>query len=99
MTYCVLIDALAQRDIDDFYEYLRRYSENAARKYLEAFYDAIDRTIATFPHSFSFFAEVGAPYRGHRRIFPKEHAKRRKHIISLDYSVVGAMIKCRKLVF
>jgi plasmid stabilization system protein ParE len=62
VTYRVLIDALAQRDIDDFYEYLRRYSENSARKYVEAFHDAIKRTIAVFPHSFSFFAEVGAPY-------------------------------------
>lgn len=59
----VAIDVLAQRDIDDFYEYLRRYSENTARKYVEAFYDAIERTITDFPRSSSFFAEVGAPYR------------------------------------
>jgi plasmid stabilization system protein ParE len=59
----VLLDARAQRDIDDFYEYLRRYSENTARKYVEAFHDAVERTIATFPHSFSFFAQVGAPYK------------------------------------
>jgi plasmid stabilization system protein ParE len=63
MKYRVVIDVLAQREIDNFYEYLRRYSENTARKYVEAFYDAIERTIAILPHSFSFFAEVGAPYR------------------------------------
>jgi plasmid stabilization system protein ParE len=63
MKYRAVIDVLAQRDIDEFYEYLRRYSENTARKYVEAFFDAIERTVAIFPHSFSFFAEVGAPYK------------------------------------
>ena len=63
MKYRVVIDVLAQRDIDNFYEYLRRYNENVARKYVEAFYDAIERTIAVSPNSFSFFAEVGAPHK------------------------------------
>ncbi len=63
MRYRVVIDRLAQREIYDFYEYLRRYSEDTARKYVEAFYDAIERTIAVSPNSFSFFAEVGAPYK------------------------------------
>jgi len=63
MAYRIVIDELAQRDIDSFYEYLRRYSENTARKYVEAFYDVIERTMAEFPHSSSFFWELGAPYR------------------------------------
>ena len=32
-------------------------------KYVEAFYDVIERTIAEFPHSFSFFSKLGAPYK------------------------------------
>jgi plasmid stabilization system protein ParE len=63
MLYRVVISDLAQRDLDSFYEYLRRYSESTARKYVEAFYDAIERTIAVSPHSFSFFSELGAPYK------------------------------------
>jgi len=63
MKYRVVIDALAQRDMDSFDGYLRRYSANTARKYAEAFYDAIDRTIAVSPHWFSFFAEIGPPYK------------------------------------
>jgi plasmid stabilization system protein ParE len=63
LKYRVVIDVLAQRDIDDFYKYLRRYSENTARKHVEAFYDVIEQTIAVFPHSFAFFAEMGAPYK------------------------------------
>ena len=57
MSYRVVISGLAQRDVDSFYEYLRRYSESTARKYVEAFYDAIERTIAVSPHSFSFFTD------------------------------------------
>jgi plasmid stabilization system protein ParE len=63
VSYRVVIDDLAQRDIDSFYEYLCRYSQKTARKYVEAFYDVIERTIAEFPHSFSFFSELGAPYK------------------------------------
>jgi len=33
MKYRVVIDARAQREIDDFYEYLRRYSENTAAEH------------------------------------------------------------------
>jgi plasmid stabilization system protein ParE len=63
MTYAVIIDALAQADIDGFYQYLCQHSEATARKYVEAFYDTIERTIAARPHTFAYFAEVGAPYR------------------------------------
>jgi plasmid stabilization system protein ParE len=63
VSYRVVIDDFAQRDIDSFYEYLRRYSQKTAGKFAEAFYDGIERTIAEYPHSFSFFSELGAPYK------------------------------------
>jgi plasmid stabilization system protein ParE len=62
-TYTVKIDVLAQRDIDQFYEYLREYNEDTACKYAEAFYDVVERLIAVNPHAFPTFRETGPPYR------------------------------------
>jgi hypothetical protein len=50
-----------------FYENLRRYCESTARKYVEAFYDWIERTIAVSPHSFPFYRIgpfLGVPHFG-----------------------------------
>jgi plasmid stabilization system protein ParE len=63
MSYRVVIDLVAQRDIESFYAYLRGYSKSAALKYAEALFDVIERSLATAPHTFSFFAQLGAPYR------------------------------------
>jgi plasmid stabilization system protein ParE len=63
MPYRIVIDRAAQSDIDQFYAYLRRYSEQTALKYLDAFYDAIETNMATMPKSFPYFKETGAPYR------------------------------------
>ena len=64
LKYRILIDRRAQDDLNEFYEYLREYSESTALKYVEAFYDAVDQTLAEFPHSCAFLPEIGAPYRG-----------------------------------
>lgn len=62
MKYTIIIDVRAQDDIDEFYAYLSKYSEGTANKYVEAFYDALEQTIAQFPLLFPCFADIGDPY-------------------------------------
>ena len=63
MNYRIIIDVEAQADIDRFYRYLKRFDKGVAVKYVNAFYDVIERNLASAPHMFSHFSETGPPYR------------------------------------
>ncbi|MBI5469882.1 type II toxin-antitoxin system RelE/ParE family toxin [Candidatus Kaiserbacteria bacterium] len=49
--------------IDEFFEYLARYSEGIAEKYYAAFQQAIDYYLVNYPETFTFYKETGSPYR------------------------------------
>jgi mRNA-degrading endonuclease RelE of RelBE toxin-antitoxin system len=64
MPFRLRIDAVAQRNLDEFASYLREYSEQFADEQLGRL-DRILLNIAEAPLMWSYFALTGAPYRAY----------------------------------
>lgn len=64
MTYRILVDHRAQRDIDELYEYLHGFGFEVADRHAKALLASIARNLGTRPRSFTWFRETGPPYRG-----------------------------------
>jgi plasmid stabilization system protein ParE len=62
MTFRLLIDPLAQREIDDFAVYTSAYSEEFATEQFARLADALT-DIAEAPLRWTYFVLTGAPYR------------------------------------
>jgi plasmid stabilization system protein ParE len=63
MSYRVRIDALAQRDIDQFSTYLADYSETFALEQIERIDSVFRDALSQSPATWSYFFVTGAPYR------------------------------------
>ena len=64
MPFRLRIDPVAQRQMNEFAEYLREYSEEFADEQTERL-DRILRNIARSPLIWSYFPLTGAPYRAY----------------------------------
>lgn len=65
MTFRVRIDPVAQRQIDEFAAYLRRYDEDVAIEQIERLDRIIALNLGETPLTWPYFAFTGAPYRGY----------------------------------
>jgi mRNA-degrading endonuclease RelE of RelBE toxin-antitoxin system len=65
MPWRLRIDALALRQIDQFAEYLREYSEDFAIEQIERLDHILRLHLAEAPLTWSYFPLTGAPYRGY----------------------------------
>lgn len=65
MTFRVRIDPVAQRHIDEFAAYLRRYSEEFAIEQIERLDHIIATNLGESPLTWAYFAFTGAPYRAY----------------------------------
>jgi plasmid stabilization system protein ParE len=63
MVYRIDFSREAERQIDDFFDYLRRYSPQTAQKYFVAFRSMLEHYLAERPKTFGFYKETGEPYR------------------------------------
>jgi plasmid stabilization system protein ParE len=63
MVYRLEFSVRATRQIDQYFEYLQRYSFETADKYRSALQHAIDTYLVGTPATFDYFWETGAPYR------------------------------------
>jgi len=65
MTFRVRIDPVAQRHIDEFAAYLRRYDEEFAIEQIERLDRVIALNLGESPLTWSYFPLTGAPYRAY----------------------------------
>src|SRR5438105_4498744 len=65
MTFRVRIDPVAQRDMDGFAAYLRKYSEDFAIEQIERLDQIIATNLGEAPLTWGYFAFTGAPYRAY----------------------------------
>jgi hypothetical protein len=65
MAFRVRIDRVAQRQINEFADYLGQYSEEFALEQIERLNQAIALNLAESPLTWSYFPLTGAPYRGY----------------------------------
>jgi mRNA-degrading endonuclease RelE of RelBE toxin-antitoxin system len=65
VTYKVVIDALADREIDDFGRYAADYSEDWAREQFARLNRVFAVDLAEAPNTWAHFYVTGAPYRGY----------------------------------
>jgi mRNA-degrading endonuclease RelE of RelBE toxin-antitoxin system len=65
VAYRVLIDPLAQDQIDRFAEYLREYSEPFAVEQIDRLQRILQFDIGESPLMWGYFPLTGAPYRGY----------------------------------
>jgi plasmid stabilization system protein ParE len=63
MGYRLEFSVRAIRQIDSYFEHLRRYSFDTADKYRAALQHAIDTYLVNTPTTFDYYWETGAPYR------------------------------------
>jgi hypothetical protein len=64
MSYRVVFSAIAEREADEWLEYLSQHDEMASAKYESALMRVVDFELATMPNAFSWFWLIGRPYRG-----------------------------------
>jgi mRNA-degrading endonuclease RelE of RelBE toxin-antitoxin system len=65
MSWRLRIDPLAQRQIDQFGEYLRDYSESFAIEQIERLDRILRVNLSEAPLTWSYFPLTGAPYRAY----------------------------------
>jgi mRNA-degrading endonuclease RelE of RelBE toxin-antitoxin system len=65
VTWRVRIDPLARRQISDFAEYLRDYSEQFAIEQIERLDSILRTNLGEAPLTWSYFPLTGAPYRAY----------------------------------
>ena len=65
MTFRVRVTSVAQRDIDEFAEYLRDYSEDFAVEQLDHLDRIFSVNLRESPLTWAYFAFTGAPYRAY----------------------------------
>jgi mRNA-degrading endonuclease RelE of RelBE toxin-antitoxin system len=65
MTFRILIDALAQQEIEDFAIYTSSYSDEFAAEQFARLADILSRDIGESPHRWTYFVLTGAPYRAY----------------------------------
>jgi mRNA-degrading endonuclease RelE of RelBE toxin-antitoxin system len=65
VAYRVRIDPVAQRQIDEFAAYLRRYDEDFAIEQIERLNRIIALNLGETPLTWGYFAFTGAPYRAY----------------------------------
>lgn len=65
MAWRVRIDVVALRQIDQFVEYLRDYSEEFAIEQIGRLDEIFRISLAEAPLTWSYFPLTGAPYRGY----------------------------------
>ena len=65
MTYKVVTDVLADREIDDFARYAAAYSEDWAREQFARLNRIFAVDLAEAPNTWAYFYVTGAPYRGY----------------------------------
>jgi plasmid stabilization system protein ParE len=65
MTFRILIDPLAQREIDEFALYTAGYSEEFAIEQFARLADILAIELAEAPLRWSYFGLTGAPYRAY----------------------------------
>ena len=65
MTYRLRIDAVAQRQIDEFAAYLRDYDEDFATEHIDRLNRVLSIDLTESPLMWAYFSLTGPPYRAY----------------------------------